>query len=67
MKFGRIQVGCMANIFNMCLDQCWRLETSSKLFDGFIKLTTWRNLAIFNSRHLPFLIVPHSKIEALGS
>ena len=38
MKFGQILVCCMTNISNMFLDECWRLETSSRLFYDFILL-----------------------------
>ena len=37
MKFGQILVCCMTNISNMFLAECWRLETSSRLFYYFIK------------------------------
>ena len=38
MKFGQILVCCMTSISNMFLDECWRLETSSRLFYDFILL-----------------------------
>ena len=47
----------------MFLAQCWRLETSSMTFYYFIKMTVERDLTIFNSSHLPFLIVPYSPFE----
>ena len=53
----------MTNIFNMSLAQFWRLETSTRFFYDFDKMTTKQDLAIFNSWHLPFLIVPHSPFE----
>ena len=59
MKFGQILVCCLINISNVFLDQCWRLETSSRPYYDFIKMTIEGNLAIFNSLHLPFLRVPH--------
>ena len=57
MKYGEILVCCMANISNMFLVECWRLETSSRFFYDFIQMTTQQDLAIFNGRHKPFLIV----------
>ena len=48
MKFGQILVCCMANISNMFLAECWRLETSSRLFYDFIKMTIQQDLIIFN-------------------
>ena len=38
-KFGQILVCCKTNISNMFLAQDWRLETSSRLFYDFIKMT----------------------------
>ena len=38
-KFGQILVCCKTNIFNMFLAQDWTLETSSRLFYDFIKMT----------------------------
>ena len=38
IKFGQILVCCMIKISNMFLDECWRLETSSRLFYDFILL-----------------------------
>ena len=46
--FGQIVMCCMTNIFNMFLAECWRLETSSRLFYDFIKMTIQQDLAIFN-------------------
>ena len=63
MKLGQILVCCLTNISNMFLAQSWGLETSSRPFYGFIKTTIGRDLAIFNSWHLPFLIVPYSHIQ----
>ena len=63
MKFTQVLVCCMTNIGNMFLAQCWRLETSSRPFYDFIKLTIWQDLAIFNSWHLPFLNVPYSPFQ----
>ena len=49
----------MTNISIMVLAQCLRLETSSR----FMILLEWqysKDLAIFDSRNLPFLISPYS-------
>ena len=70
MKFGQMLVYCMINISNMFLGECWRLETSSRLFYDFIKMTIQQDLAIFNGWHIPFLIVlysPFQKNETLES
>ena len=47
MKFGQMLVCCMTSISNMFLagnwkleNECWRLETSSRLFYDFIKIPT---------------------------
>ena len=63
MKFGQILVCCMTNIPNMILAECRRLETSSKLFYDFNKMTIERDLDVFNGSHLPFLIVPYSPFQ----
>ena len=60
MKFGQILLFCMTNISNMFLAECWRLETSSRLFHDFIKMTIQQDLAICNGWHIPFLIVLYS-------
>ena len=52
MKFVRILVGWMTNIYNIFLAECWRLETSSRLFYDFIKMTIQQDLAIFNGWHV---------------
>ena len=70
MKFGQILVCSMTNISNMFLTECWRLETSSRLFYDFIKMTIQQDQAIFNGWHVPFLIVhysPFQKNETLES
>ena len=70
MKFGQILVCCMTNISNMFLAEYWRLETSSRLFYKFFKMTIEQDLAIFNGSHIPFLIVlypPFQKNETLES
>ena len=59
MKFGQILVCCMTNISNMFLAECWRLETSSRLFYDFIKMTIQQDLAIFNGWHIPVLSFIH--------
>ena len=46
----------MTNISNIFLAEYWRLETSSRLFYDFIKMTIQQALAIFNGWHVPFLI-----------
>ena len=56
-KSYQILVCCMTNISNMFLAEWWRLETSSRPFYDFIKMTIQHDLAIFNGWHIPFLIV----------
>ena len=63
MKFCQILVCCMTNISNIFLPQCWRLETSSRLFYDFIKMTIQQDLAILSNWHLLFLNVPHSPFQ----
>ena len=53
----------MTNFYDMFLAQCWRLETSSRLFYDFIKMTILRDLAIFNSWHLPYLNDPYTPFQ----
>ena len=48
MKFGQILVCCMTNTATMFLAECWRLETSSRLFYDFIKMTIQQDMTIFN-------------------
>ena len=57
MKSGQILVCCMTKISNMFFGECWRLETSSRLFYDFIKITIQQDLAILNGWHVPLLIV----------
>ena len=60
----------MTNISNMYLTECWRLETRSRLFYDFIKVTVQQDLAIFNGLHIPFLVVlylPFQENETLES
>ena len=45
------------------LTQCWRLETSSRPFYDFIKMTIYQDLPIFHSSYLPFLNVPYSPFQ----
>ena len=59
MKFGQIIVSCRTNISNMLLAQCWGLETGPRSFYDLIKITMQRDVAIFSSWHLPFLMVPY--------
>ena len=47
----------MANISSMLLAECWRLETFFRPFYVFIKAL------IFNSWHLPILVVPYSPFQ----
>ena len=63
MRFGQILVCCMKNNSNMFLAQCRRLETSSRPFYDFIKMSIQWDLAIFNSEHLPSLIVPYLTLQ----
>ena len=60
----------MTDISNMLLAESWRLETSSRPFYDFIKMTIQQDLAIFNGRHIPLLIAlysPFQKNETLES
>ena len=59
MEFGQILVCCMKNRFL----GCWRLQTSSRLFYGFVKMTIYQHLAIFNGLHLQFSIVSDSPFQ----
>ena len=63
MKFGQIAVCWMTSIFNMFLVECWRQETSTKLFYDFIKMAIQQDMAIFNGWHIPFLIVLYSPFQ----
>ena len=63
MKLGQILVCPMTNISNLFLAQCWRLESSFRPFYDFIQMAIERNLVIFNSWHLPFLIVCYSHFQ----
>ena len=63
MKLRQILVCCMTNISNVFLVECWRLETSSRLFYDFIKITIQQDLAIFNDYHIPFLIALYSSLQ----
>ena len=44
-----VLVCCMTNISNMFLTQCWKLETSSRSFYDFSKMTIQGDVAVFNS------------------
>ena len=59
MEFGQILVCCMKNRFL----GCWRLQTSYRLFYGFVKMTIYQHLAIFNGLHLQFSIVSDSPFQ----
>ena len=48
MKFDQILVCCLTNISHMFSAEYWRLETSSRLFYDFIKISIQQDLAIFN-------------------
>ena len=63
MIFGQILVCFMTNISSMFWAQCWRLETSSRPFYDFVKITIYQDPAIFNSWYLPFLNVPYSPFQ----
>ena len=65
MKFGELLVCCMTDISNMFLTECWRLETSFRLFYDFIKMTIQQDLAIFNGWYIPFLIVLYSPLQKM--
>ena len=70
VKFGQILVRCMTNMSKMFLAECWRLETSSRLFYDFIKMTKKQDLTNFNGWCVPFLTVLYShfrKNETLES
>ena len=49
----------------MFLAECWRLETSSRLFYHLIKTTIQQELAIFNGWHIPFSIVLYSTFQKM--
>ena len=38
MRFSKMLVSCTTNVCNKFLAQCWRLETSFRLFYDFIKM-----------------------------
>ena len=63
MKFGQILACCMTNIFDMFLGEYLRLKTSPRPLYDFIKMTIYRDLAIFNSCRLPFWIFPYSPFQ----
>ena len=50
----------------MFLAQCWRLKTSSSPFYDFNEMAIERDLRIFSSRYLPFLILPYSPFQKKG-
>ena len=55
-EFGQILVCCMTNISNIILAKCLVLETSSRLFYNYIKITIQQDPAIFNGWHISFLL-----------
>ena len=59
MKFGQILVYLIANISNMSLAQCWRLETSSRPFYDFNKMAIFNSLLFTLSKK-----VKHWKLKA---
>ena len=65
VKFRQILMRCMRNIMrnNLFLAQCWRLETNSRLFYFYLKMTIKQDVIIFNCWHLPFFIVPDSPFQ----
>ena len=48
-EFGQILVYLTANVSNMFLAQCWRLEISSRHFYDFNEMTVQRDLSIFSN------------------
>ena len=62
-KVGQILVCYVANISNIFLAECWRLEFNSRLFSDLVKITIQRDLAIFNRWNLQFLNVPYSPFQ----
>ena len=63
MKLSKILLCFLTNISNMFLALCWRLETSSRPCYYFIEIAIGEDLAIFNSWHLPFFIIPYSSFQ----
>ena len=55
----------MPNISYMFSAQYWRQEIGSKSFYDFIKMTIKLALAIFSSKHLPFLNVPYLPFQKM--
>ena len=53
----------ITNISNMFLDQCWRLETSSRAFHDFSYMTIHQDLSTLSIWYLPFLILPYSPFQ----
>ena len=62
-EFGQILVYLTANVSNMFLAQCWRLEISSRPFYDFNEMTVQRDLSIFSNWYSPFLILPYSPFK----
>ena len=67
MKLAQILMYCMTNISSMFFAECWRLETSPRLFYDFIETTIQRDLAIVNSGQLPFLTAPYTPFQKNGT
>ena len=67
MKLGQILLYCMTSISNIFLAECWRLETSSRIFCDFIKITIQQDLTIFNGWHIPFFINLYSTFQKNGT
>ena len=65
IKSDQILVCCMTNISNMFLAECWRLETNSRLFYDFIKITVQQDPTIFNDWNVPFWIVLYSPLQKM--
>ena len=57
MKFGPMLLYVITNISNIFLTQCWGLETSCRPFNDFNKMTMKRDLSVFRSWYLTFLIL----------
>ena len=55
MKFGQILTYCMTTISNMFLTECWRLETSFRLFYDFVKKTIQQDLCCIFTQKIKLL------------
>ena len=63
MKFGQILVCCMTSISKHAFGLMLETETSSRPFFDILPKTLQQDIAIFNSGHLPFLIVPYTPFQ----